>query len=127
VGEDFLRKHTERFRCLIDADFEKQVNTNHLFSDRPHVRETVYRCRPLEAELVVRETDLLWLCHLGGSDLALIRGHVQIGTVSGADADDWRDAFRSDLRAGNMARVRLVEEPGLGGYFSVAFKEDERA
>lgn len=123
MGEQFKSSHTERFRHQQDAAHEKELKRRTLFSDRPEVFTTLYRCRPVEPTTTLGPNALFFARDNNGA-LEIFAGGELIGRVEGG-AETMRNAFQKEPRAEGFMKVRLHSQSPLSGFFDIRCAENE--
>lgn len=123
MGEQFKRCHTEQFRHQQDAAHEKELKRRTLFSDRPEVFTTFYRCRPITPTMTL-ELNALFFARDNNGALEVFAGGELIGHVEGG-AETMRNAFQKEPRAEGFMKVRLHSQSSLSGFFDIRCAENE--
>lgn len=123
MGEQFKSRHTEQFRHLQDAAHERELKRRTLFTDRPEVFTTSYRCRPIEPKTVFAP-ETLFFARDNNDRLEVFSGAELVGYVEGG-AETMREAFRKEPRAEGFMKVRLHSQSSLSGFFEIRCAEKQ--
>ncbi len=117
MGEDFIEKMSRRAKHLRNLAFERELQQKKLFSDLPELYTRQYSGCALEDAGAV-QTGAAIVRDSRAGYLEFIQDNAVRARVEAGD-DVWlRAAMATDHRCGHLLEVEVLEEPGLGGYFS---------
>jgi hypothetical protein len=119
LGEQFISDRARHARTERCAAFEREINTRHLFSEKPHIVEMEYRCEPIGDAISIKEGDEVYLLDGGGDKLAVVQGNRRVATLGGSDATHCLSELRIHCPAGGALPAQVVQPPGLDGAFVV--------
>ena len=123
MGEQFIKKHTEQFLHQQDAAFQEVLKTQNLFFEKPEVYNIDYPCRTLIPDQVQVGMQVIVQANANGS-IEVTRANQVIGVIEGSAASQILCILRSDPRAGNMMKARVISQQLLSGKFNVRCAEE---
>lgn len=122
MSERMLRAQVAQFHHRKERALAESLTRKHLFSDRPEVLKTAFKCEPVGEETSLVVGDLVILLPDGGS-LKTVHDNVEVGRITGEGATQVLEALNADSRAGGMAVAEVVQPPTLSGFFEVCIRD----
>lgn len=119
MGEQFISDRARHSRTERCAAHEREVRRRSLFSDKPQVLTTKYRCEPTVDRLVLHDSEPLYVTDDGGDQLGVVQGVRRIGVIKGVDAAHCLVALRGYCPTGAVLPARVVDAPGFDGIFAI--------
>lgn len=120
MSERMLRAQVAQFHHRKERALAESLTRQHLFSDRPEVLTTVFRCEPVGEEASLAIGNLVILLPDAGA-LRAVYENAEVGRINGEGAVQLLEALSADSRASEMGMVvaEVVQTPALSGFFEV--------
>lgn len=123
MGEQFKSLRAKQFRYRQDAARQQELETSTIFSNRPDVFETDYRCRPTEPRVDL-DSCAPFYAQCNGSEIKVFQRGQLVGHVEGG-REAMQEAMRSDTRCCGLMRMKLQARSFLSGFFDLRCAEIE--
>jgi len=125
MSERQRRGQVEQFKHLSDEAIQRSLKEKHLFSERPEVYSTSFRCKPVKDATSPNVNDRLILIARGAYYDVVHQGQ-SIARLEGNGARSLLEAQQVDPRSGSFLQAVVAKTPGRSGYFDIRLQSSTK-